>query len=254
MVLFAKKNRLAYLLSASLLSLGSLASVDAANAGNMYVFKDSNGQVLLTNVVSNNRPAGNNFQNFTKKVKVTYYADTNVHSYSNWGANEAAVAASARGNKNSYDSMIVASALRHGVDPALMKAMMHTESGFNPNARSPVGAQGLMQLMPATARRFGVYNAWNPAENIEGAAKYLKFLQNRFGNVQHVIASYNAGEGNVSKYGGIPPFRETRDYVQRVLSRYNNLYRNDPNLRSTTSSNGLQNVSYNSANSYTIVR
>jgi soluble lytic murein transglycosylase-like protein len=82
----------------------------------------------------------------------------------------------------------------------------------------------------------------------------LKFLQNRFGNVQHVIASYNAGEGNVSKYGGIPPFRETRDYVQRVLSRYNNLYRNDPNLRSSTSSNGFQNVSYNSSNSYTIVR
>ena len=254
MVLFAKKPRLAYLLSASLLSLGGLASMDAANAGNMYVFKDSKGQVLLTNVVSNNRPAGNNFQNFTKKVKVTYYADTNVHSYSNWGANEAAVPASARGSKNSYDSMIVASALRHGVDPALMKAMMHTESGFNPNARSPVGAQGLMQLMPATARRFGVYNAWNPAENIEGAAKYLKFLQNRFGNVQHVIASYNAGEGNVSKYGGIPPFRETRDYVQRVLSRYNNLYRNDPNLRSSTSSNGFQNVSYNSSNTYRIVR
>ncbi len=254
MVLFAKKPRLPYWLAASLLSLGSLANMHAANAGNMYVFKDSNGQVLLTNVVSNNRPAGNNFQNFTKKVKVTYYADTNVHSYSNWGANEAAVPASARGNKNSYDSMIVASALRHGVDPALMKAMMHTESGFNPNARSPVGAQGLMQLMPATARRFGVYNAWNPAENIEGAAKYLKFLQSRFGNIQHVIASYNAGEGNVIKYGGIPPFRETRDYVQRVLSRYNNLYRNDPNLRSSTSSNGLQNVSYNSANSYTIVR
>lgn len=254
MVLFANNSRLQYLLSSLLLCFGGSATINTAIAGNMYVFKDSNGQVLLTNVVSNNRPAGNNFQNFTKKVKVTYYADTNVHSYSNWGANEAAVPASGSRNKNSYDSLIVASALRNGVDPALMKAMMHTESGFNPYARSPVGAQGLMQLMPATARRFGVYNAWNPAENIEGAAKYLKFLQNRFGNIQHVIASYNAGEGNVSKYGGIPPFRETRDYVQRVLSRYNNLYRNDPNLRTTTSSNGFQNASYNSANSYTIVR
>lgn len=254
MVVFVKNPRLHYLMSTLLLPLAVIASMDTAVAGSMYVFKDSNGQVLLTNVVSNNRPAGNSFQNFTKKVKVTYYADTNVHSYSNWGANEAAVPASVRGNKNSYDSLIVAAALRNGVDPALMKAMMHTESGFNPYARSPVGAQGLMQLMPATARRFGVYNAWNPAENIEGAAKYLKFLQNRFGNIQHVIASYNAGEGNVSKYGGIPPFRETRDYVQRVLSRYNNLYRNDPNLRSTTSTNGLQNVGYNSANSYSIVR
>lgn len=254
MVLFAKKSRLQYLLSCVLVSLGSFASFDTAIAGNMYVFKDSNGQVLLTNVVSNNRPAGNNFQNFTKKVKVTYYADTNVHSYSNWGANEAAVPASGSRNKNSYDSLIVASALRNGVDPALMKAMMHTESGFNPYARSPVGAQGLMQLMPATARRFGVYDAWDPAANIEGAAKYLKFLQNRFGNIQHVIASYNAGEGNVTKYGGIPPFRETRDYVQRVLSRYNNLYRNDPNLRSTTANNGFQNVSYNSSSNYSIIR
>jgi soluble lytic murein transglycosylase-like protein len=220
----------------------------------MYVFKDSNGQVLLTNVVNNDRPVGNNFQNFTKKVKVTYYADTNVHAYSNWGANEAAVPASGSRNKNSYDSLIIASALRHGVDPALMKAMMHTESGFNPNARSPVGAQGLMQLMPATARRFGVYNAWNPAENIEGAAKYLKFLQGRFGNIQHVIASYNAGEGNVAKYGGIPPFRETRDYVQRVLSRYNNLYRNDPSLRATGNNTGVQTVGYQSSTSYSIVR
>ena len=235
-------------------SLGLLASVNSAIAGNMYVFKDSNGQVLLTNVVNNDRPVGNNFQNFTKKVKVTYYADPNVHAYSNWGANEAAVPASGSRNKNSYDSLIIASALRHGVDPALMKAMMHTESGFNPNARSPVGAQGLMQLMPATARRFGVYNAWNPAENIEGAAKYLKFLQGRFGNIQHVIASYNAGEGNVAKYGGIPPFRETRDYVQRVLSRYNNLYRNDPSLRATGNNTGVQTVGYQSSTSYSIVR
>ena len=161
-------------------------------------------------------------------------------------------------NRSAYDNLIVASALRHGVDPALMKAMMHTESGFNPFARSPVGAQGLMQLMPATARRFGVMNAWNPAENIEGAAKYLKFLQGRFGNIQHVIASYNAGEGNVSKYGGIPPFRETRDYVQRVLSRYNNLYRNDPSLRASNNgvqnNSGVQNVSYNGSTSYRIVR
>ena len=195
MVLFAKKPRLPHLLSASLLSLGGLASMDAANAGNMYVFKDSNGQVLLTNVVSNNRPAGNNFQNFTKKVKVTYYADTNVHSYSNWGANEAAVPASARGNKNSYDSMIVASALRHGVDPALMKAMMHTESGFNPNARSPVGAQGLMQLMPGTAKRFGVQNSFDIKQNIEGGVRYLKYLGTLFpDDPKLAIAAYNAGE------------------------------------------------------------
>lgn len=229
----------------------SVVTLPNAVAGNMYVFKDNKGQVLLTNVVQNDRPAGSNFQGFNQKVKVTYYADTNVHTYSNWGANEAAVPASGSKNRSAYDGLIVASALRHGVDPALMKAMMHTESGFNPNARSPVGAQGLMQLMPATARRFGVANVWNPAENIEGAAKYLKFLTGRFGNIQHVIASYNAGEGNVAKYGGIPPFRETRDYVQRVLSRYNNLYRNDPNLRGGAVA---QTVSYNNSGAYSIVR
>lgn len=231
----------------------SASVVQTASAGNMYVFKDGSGQVLLTNVVRNDRPTGDKFQNFTQKVKVTYYPDTNVHVYSNWGATEAAVPASGSKNKNAYDGMIVAAALRHGVDPALMKAMMHTESGFNPMARSPVGAQGLMQLMPATARRFGVANAWNPAENIEGAAKYLKFLTGRFGNIQHVIASYNAGEGNVTKYGGIPPFRETRDYVQRVLSRYNNLYRNDPRLRAGGTSASMQTVGYHNSG-YSVVR
>lgn len=230
--------------------LGGMAVTGlSVQAGNMYVFKDSNGQALLTNVVQNNRPVGDNFRKFNQQVKVTYYADSNVHSYHNWGKSERAVPASGSSNRNTYDSLIVASAMRHGVDPALMKAMMHTESGFNPYARSPVGAQGLMQLMPATARRFSVANAWNPSENIEGAAKYLQFLQNRFGNIQHVIASYNAGEGNVSKYGGVPPFRETRDYVQRVLSRYNNLYRNDPNLRGN-----VQTASYNPAMTYAVIR
>ena len=119
----------------AILGVGLLSLFPMANAGNMYVFKDSKGQVLLTNVVNNGRPAGDNFQKFTQTVKVTYYPDTNVHSYSNWGSNEAAVPASGSKNKNAYDSLIVASALRHGVDPALMKAMMHTESGFNPNAR-----------------------------------------------------------------------------------------------------------------------
>ena len=124
-------------------------------------------------------------------------------------------------NSSRYDSLIAKSAAKNGVDPALMKAMMHTESGFNPNARSPVGAQGLMQLMPATARRFGVVNPNDPAQNIEGAARYLAYLNKKFkGDQTKVIAAYNAGEGNVAKYGGIPPFKETRDYVSKVKGRY----------------------------------
>lgn len=221
-----------------------------AHAGNMYVYKDNSGQVLLTNV----NPSGN-FDKFTKKVKVTYYPNTANDSDKgtpNFAFTSPSNRSSNLGTANSaYDAYIIASANRHGVDPGLIKAMMHTESAFNPNARSPVGAQGLMQLMPATARRFSVSNAWNPSENIEGAAKYIAWLTKRFnGKIEHVLAGYNAGEGNVDKYGGIPPFKETRNYVKKVMNRYNSLYKNDSNLMnaSNTTLNGGSNPSYSNYN------
>lgn len=240
-------------LSPVLLATLTLSSFStAAQAGNMYIYKDKGGQVLLTNV----NPSGN-FDKFTKKVKVTYYKDAKMYDGSSKGYGSSTASRSA--SRNSYDSHIRASAARHGVDPALMKAMMHTESAFNPNARSPVGAQGLMQLMPATARRFKVSNAWNPAENIEGSAKYIAWLMKRFNNnVEFAVAGYNAGEGNVDKYNGIPPFKETRNYVKRVMSRYHSLYKNDAGLSGATMnasnqtanpslSSGLQNVSFGSS-------
>jgi len=157
--------------------------------------------------------------------KKTYYPDSNIHSYSNWGSSEASVLPSYSRNKNAYDSIIRQASQTYGVSEGLIKAVMHTESGFNVHARSPVGAQGLMQLMPATARRFNVSNAYDPQQNIMAGAKYLAWLLKRFnGNTSLALAGYNAGEGNVSKYGGIPPFRETQDYVRRVTSRYQNLY------------------------------
>ncbi|WP_198329664.1 MULTISPECIES: lytic transglycosylase domain-containing protein [Psychrobacter] len=241
-------------LSPVLLTAVALSSLSvAAQAGNMYIYKDKGGQVLLTNV----NPSGN-FDKFTKKVKVTYYKDSKMYdgSSDNSSSNYGSSSASSSGSRNSYDSYIRASAQRHGVDPGLIKAMMHSESAFNPNARSPVGAQGLMQLMPATARRFKVSNPWNPADNIEGSAKYIAWLMKRFNNnVEFAVAGYNAGEGNVDKYNGIPPFKETRNYVKNVMSRYHSLYKNDSGLSGSTMnasnqianpslSSGLQNVSY----------
>ena len=158
-------------------------------------------------------------------MKATYYPDSNIHSYSNWGASEASVLPSYSRNKNAFDQLIRQAAQHHGVSEGLVKAIMHTESGFNIHARSPVGAQGLMQLMPATARRFNVSNAYDPQQNIFGGVKYLSWLLKRFnGDTRLAIAAYNAGEGNVDKYGDVAPFRETRDYVKRVTSRYQNLY------------------------------
>lgn len=197
----------------------------SGNGQYAYIMQNDNGENLLTNVTR--RAESDRFNDYDRQVKKTYYPESNIHQYQNYGATEAAVSASGSRNKNAYDALIADAASRHRIDAALMKAIMHTESGFNPNARSPVGAQGLMQLMPATARRFNVSNAWDPAQNIEGSAKYIRWLLTRFnGRVDHVLAGYNAGEGNVDKYGGIPPFRETQDYVRRVLSRYNNLYAN----------------------------
>ena len=241
-------------LSPVLLTAIALSSLSiTAHAGSMYIFKDNKGQVLLTN---NSKPSGN-FDEFTKKIKESHYKtskSSNGSSYNSSNNNSYGTsAASNSGSRNAYDSYIRASATRHGVDPGLMKAMMHTESAFNPNARSPVGAQGLMQLMPATARRFNVANAWNPAENIEGSAKYIAWLMKRFNNnVEFAVAGYNAGEGNVDKYKGIPPFKETRNYVQRVMSRYHSLYKNDASFMAsnTNISNGMQNIGYGtSANS-----
>jgi soluble lytic murein transglycosylase-like protein len=122
------------------------------------------------------------------------------------------------GAPSQYDAQITAAATKHGIDPALLKGLIRQESNFNAAARSGAGAQGLTQLMPGTASGLGVADASDPAQAIEGGAKYLKQQLDRFGgDPSKALAAYNAGPGAVAKYGGIPPYAETQNYVQKVL-------------------------------------
>jgi soluble lytic murein transglycosylase-like protein len=118
-----------------------------------------------------------------------------------------------------FDVLITKSAEKHGMDPALIKAVIKAESNFNHQAVSPKGARGLMQLMPATASSLHVDDSFHPEKNIDGGVRYLRYLIRLFnGDLRLALAAYNAGEKAVQRYGGIPPYRETQQYVQRVLA------------------------------------
>lgn len=117
-------------------------------------------------------------------------------------------------------ALVEKTAKDYNVSPALVNSVISVESAFNPAAVSWKGAQGLMQLMPATARRFGVSDAFDVKQNVEGGVRYLRFLQDTFKDDQLAIAAYNAGEGAVTKYNGIPPYRETVEYVKKVGQQY----------------------------------
>jgi soluble lytic murein transglycosylase-like protein len=124
-------------------------------------------------------------------------------------------------NPAQYETLIKRYAKKYGVDTALIKAVIHAESDFNPYATSNKGAQGLMQLMPATARDLSVVDAFDPEDNIRGGVKYLKKLLKKFnGNLALSLAAYNAGPHCVNQFGKIPPYRETKQYIRKVLSYY----------------------------------
>lgn len=125
-----------------------------------------------------------------------------------------------------YDAVIVRAARRHGVPAALIKAVVATESNFDPGAVSPKGAQGLMQLMPQTTVFVGVANPFGAEENVSGGTRYLRWLIDRYGDWRRALAAYNAGPSSVDRYRGVPPYRETRAYVRRVLQYYR-LYHGD---------------------------
>jgi soluble lytic murein transglycosylase-like protein len=190
-------------LSAALLAAPFLAAGAAAHS-RIYVFVDADGVKHYTDIPDSNR----------YRLLVLSPADL-TQSGEHYSAGMLA-----RGAQ--YDSIIEKAALSASVEPNLLRAVIVVESGFNSRAVSKRGAVGLMQLMPATASRFGVSNPYDPQENIHAGARYLKFLMNRFGqDVRLALAAYNAGEDAVDRNGGqIPPFTETMAYVPKVLRIY----------------------------------
>ncbi len=175
--------------------------------GKVYAYIDGNGVRNYTSV----RPAGV----AAAAVRTIHYSY--IKTCYACGALPGVNFGTVRLNTTAFQDAIAAAAHANGVEEAVVRAIIHAESAYNPNALSRVGAQGLMQLMPATAQRFGVVNAFDAADNIRGGVAYLAWLLKRFdGNLALAAAGYNAGEGAVAKYGGVPPYSETQRYVRRV--------------------------------------
>ncbi len=168
-------------------------------AADIYKYEDNDGVVHFTD-----SPTDGRFKIFMRDIRKDRKLRTSFRL---------------AGNPEEYESLINRYALEYAVDRSLIKAVIHAESGYNPNALSRKGAQGLMQLMPKTAEHLKVSDSFDPAQNIKGGVKYLRFLLDTCkGDETLALAAYNAGLTKVSRYGGVPPITETRNYVDKVLS------------------------------------
>ncbi len=199
-------------LIAALLSLFAASGASAA----IYSYRDDKGRLFLTD-----NPPNNSY-----KIVVTTQKDRAAPDLPGTVASVQAMAAMAPQkimlpNDESFSEIINEAARRYGVDPYLVKAVIKVESDFDPSAMSSKGAGGLMQLIPSTARLVGCRDAYNPRDNIMGGTRYLRMMLDRFNGVlDYALAGYNAGPGRVEQYNGVPPFRETRNYVTKVNHYY----------------------------------
>lgn len=150
------------------------------------------------------------------------YVDVRTDDIDHFEADLSVVAAAHTHTAQSVDEVVNAVSGRHHLDPDLINSVIHAESGFNPRAVSPKGAQGLMQLMPQTAFRLGVANSFDPGDNLEGGTRYLRELLERYNfDLIKALAAYNAGPGRVEQYHGVPPYYETQAYVARIIRDFN---------------------------------
>ena len=183
----------------------ALLVVAAPAVADIYKYEDAEGRILLTD-----NPRAGRGMSLLKRFRFSYAKPRS--------GGEAPALPKLKRKIEHYTPYINQVAARMGLDPDLIHAVILAESAYREKALSPKGAMGLMQLMPATARRLGVEDPWNPEQNIEGGARYLRFLLDRYqGDVELAVAAYNAGEGAVDKYGRtIPPYKETITYVKKV--------------------------------------
>jgi len=190
--------------SVALLTVLSIMSFAVTSNAGIYRYEDERGVIHFTNC-----PRDSKFKLYIRDSKEdgTLPGPRTITLYAN--------------DSNDYDTLISEICQKYGMDFALVKAVIRAESGFNPVAVSRKGARGLMQLMPETASRLNVSNTFNPRDNVDGGVRYLKYLLSLFNNdLRLSLAAYNAGENLVAQLGSIPPYRETIDYVQKVMSFY----------------------------------